>query len=129
MSGFKDDVISILRHNSILQKESVGFVMTETSTLAEELFQELKERKFLVTNKRTKLVLQYDYVVIPSGYNWENFLYAFSVLSTGGVIVLEANEKVWSDKYVSLFGGFTGTKVRYEDRIYIVIHGGVDYAD
>jgi hypothetical protein len=128
MSGFKDDVISILRQNSMLQREGVGLVLLNGNDSV-DLFDAITEMKFPVLNKRTKPFVNFDYVVIPKGYHLENLLYAFSAVSTGGIIIVEANNAIWDEHYVSRAYNFTGTRVRYEDRFYMVIHAGVDYGD
>lgn len=133
MSGFKDDVISILRQNGYLQRDALGWIVNNNNvSMANDLYEELIKHKFPVTNKAEKLVANYDYIIVDR-YNRdaETILRAFASLSTGGLMVLEISDffyKFW-DKYVSTFAGFTATKVQYADRRYMVIHAGVDYGD
>ena len=128
MNGFSSDVISILKTNGVLEREGAGLIFTDTSSDAGDLFETLLKDKYVVANKRTKIVFNYDYVIIPKGWNWEVLLYAFSVVSIGGAIVLEVS-KFWQDRYVSRFGEFTGTKVKYGDNYYLVIKNGLDYGN
>lgn len=128
MNGFSTDIVAILKTNGVLEREGAGLILTDTSREANELFEALSKDKYVVANKRTKIVFNYDYVVLPLGWNWETLLYALSVISEGGVIVVQAN-RYMQDRYVSKFGGFTGTKVKYGDNYYIVIKNGLDYGN
>lgn len=128
MNGFSNDVKSILKTNGLLQKEGAGLVLTDTSRDAMDLYDELLKDGYVVANKRTKSVFNYDYVVMPIGWNWETLLYSLSVLSVGGAIIIQANQYM-QERYVSRFGEFTGTKVRYGDNYYIVIKNGLDYGN
>lgn len=128
MNGFSSDVMSILKANGVLEREGAGLIFTETDRNANELFEILLKNQYVVTNKRTKIVFNFDYVVMPVGWNWERLLYAFSVVSIGGIIVIPANTFV-QDRYVSRFGEFTGTRVQYGNNYYIVIKNGLDYGN
>lgn len=132
MSGFKDDVLSILKANHILQKESIGLVALDGFFFPEvqELYDYLVENKYIVVSKRVKEVINFDYIVFPLGnYSTEDIIYALSNLSVGGIIVLEVSGIDWNDRYISRFGGFTANKVKFNGTYYVVIHGGMDYGD
>lgn len=138
MSGFdtekfKDDVISILRQNVMLVDESVGLVLSQNKTpVLYSLVEALRKSKRLVVYGNPKVVVTYDYIVI-SGDNLsiKNLLTAFALVQTNGLIILEITDYPHSleDKYNSWFGTFTATKVKFENRSYIVIHAGVDYGN
>lgn len=122
------DIISILRSNIILQRESLGYIETGASEEAQELVKRIKGMGFIVVSKRVKPVLLFDYVVLLGTWNCESLLYAFGAISKGGIIVVEAG-KAWDERYVSRFGEFTATRVSYGDRYYVVIKGGMDYGN
>lgn len=128
MNGFSNDVRAILKANGLLEKEGAGLVLTDTSRDAMDLYTELLKEGYVVANKRTKVVFNYDFIVMPIGWNWETLLYAFSVLSVGGAVVIQANQYM-QDRYISRFGGFTATKVKYGDNYYVVIKNGLDYGN
>ena len=129
MSGFKDDVLSILRDNLMLHGETVGWVLSEDV----ELVTELEKRKLLlIKTKFPKRVFLIDYVVLAKEYISVSFLLrAFSLLSKMGIIILDVSN--WNsklvDEYISVFGNFVGTPLNYGNRQYIVIHAGADYGN
>ena len=82
MSGFREDVISILRQNAVLQKESIGYIVGgKYESASMELYKELKSLGHIVARGRTKPVVRYDYVVIPINWSIETLLYALSISS------------------------------------------------
>ena len=129
MNGFKNDVLAILDSNTILQKESMGWVVAQHTTPDNsELYNYLQSNGFPVTNQFEKSVFFFDYIVIDRmNASLKNLLKALSLLSVGGVLVIELAEYYFEDSYFSVFGNFTITKVRYDDRKYLVFHTGVDY--
>ena len=129
MSGFKNDVLAILDSNTILQKESVGWVLTQHTTPDNSsLYYYLLTNNFPVTNQFEKTVFFFDYIVIDRlNANLKNILKALSLLNIGGVLVIEIDEDYFDATYHSVFGNFTVTKVKYDDRKYLVFHTGVDY--
>lgn len=133
MSGFSDDVISILRHNLMLNKESVGWLVHGLgSQNTRELGQKISSMGFLITPKKTKPVINYDYIVISNLHLTANALLdAFSRLSINGIMIVEVtdNWQKFDEKYVSLFANFVATKVQYDNRTYMVIHSGADYGN
>ncbi len=132
MNGFKDDVIAILKTNNMLHKEAVGKVFGDGFGHINELILELRKRNLLVATSETKIVLKFSYIIMGS-YLLESWvlLKAFSMLSEQGIMILEVTgrEKLFEDNSVSLFGKFSTTKVKFEDRTYVVIHTGVDYGN
>lgn len=133
MSGFKDDVISILRDNVLLHGEALGWIITQhTIPESSELYKELQDRKFPVTNKLTKPVIRFDYIIIPKLHltiTW--FLKALEMLAIGGMIIMDVTgyNYAFDAEYKIPFGSFTARKLIYGDRIYMVVHSGVDYAN
>lgn len=133
MSGFSDDVISILRHNLMLNKESIGWIVHGLgSQNTRELGKKISSMGFIITPKKTKPVISYDYVVIANLHlTASTLLDAFSRLSTNGIMIIEVtdNWQKFDDEYVSLFANFKATKVVYDNRSYMVIHSGADYGN
>ncbi len=131
MSGFKDDIISILRQNVLLHGEAIGCIIASDGNYeARELYNEMANRKLLVSMSAREFVFFYDYVVITAEWGIETLLNAFSLLSENGIIIVQApNEKIFNDRYTSLFGKFTATKLKYDRNYYMVIHSGVDYGN
>ena len=133
MSGFKDNVILILRHNGMLQGESVGWVVTGNNNFnkTEELTQALRDMKFLVVNNPQKPVVLFDYVVIDSyrQYDTPKLLKALDNLKEDGIIIVQVTPGLYQDKYVSRLGAFTITKVKLGEEEYLVFHTGVDYGN
>ncbi len=130
MNGFKDDVITILRNHMLVQKNAIGFIPGQAGT--GELIKYLADSGVLVVTKNEKPIVQFDFVVFNKFYtDLHNFLYALATTSVGGVIVLDVTNDphLFKERYVSLFAGITATKVKFEDRSYLVVHNGVDYGD
>ena len=127
MSGFKSDVISILRDNVLLHGEAMGWIVGST-----ELYEELTKKKFPVTEKADKLVFLFDYVVISAAKRtFDSLLKALTSLSNLGVIVVEITDVQdrYDKEYRSYFGGFAARKLKYQDRAYLVIRQGLDYGN
>lgn len=129
MSGFREDVITILKHNNMFHREAMGWVREQPgSGLAEDL----QKLHFPVTTKFEKSVIRFDYIVLNRNYETVNYLMqALAIVSVGGLIIMELDDgSEYNSDYVSLFGGFSANRVKFgEDRYYLVIHNGVDYAD
>ena len=129
MSGFREDVISILKQNNMYHKEAIGLIKGH---LDDGLFETLQEEKFPVSKKFEKFVLYFDYIVLNNFQeDVETLLFALASVSTGGLIVLEItdSEYTYQDRYVSQFGLFSVTKVKYEDRTYLVFRNGLEYGN
>lgn len=133
MSGFKDDVISILRDNVMLHAEAMGLVLdADAGEESRELLQELQKRKFPVTDRVDKHVFMFDYIVIHRDYLFiSSLLQAFSWAGRQGIVILDITGKadMFSKRLVSAFGGFIVQKLIYQDRAYLVIKNGVDYGN
>lgn len=133
MSGFKDDVVSILRDNVMLHGEAMGWIMTNPRvTMTKELYEYLVEQKFPVTPKSEKSVLYFDYIVIDRyTRSVNNVLRALANLSPNGLLIIEISDELpnFKDRYVSVFANFTGIRVQYQDRYYLVIRNGADYGN
>lgn len=130
MSGFKDDVISILRDNVMLHGEAVGLVWTGNKS--DDLLAYLVGKKFPATNSFKNPPLTFDYVVIPSYMKSAySLLKAMSLLNKNGIIIMDVSD--WNKRivteYKSRFGNFTATSLNYGDRAYLVIHEGADYGN
>ena len=133
MNGFSQDIISILKHNVMHHSSSLGLILGATDI--EEAFTALRQlhlNGLLVESKLNDFV-RFDYIVIPKQLlNVRKFLSCLTRLASGGIMVLEitGSEDKYEDKYLNMVGGtMSGTKVRYQDRSYIVIHTGEDYGD
>lgn len=131
MSGFREDVISILNSNGILQKESMGWIVSQhTNPDNSELFLYLAKQSFPVTDRFEKSVFYFDYIIIDHlNFSLPNFIKALSMLGIGGVIVIELAEDYFNNNYYSIFGNFSIIKVTYGDKRYLVVKGGVDYGN
>ena len=130
MSGFKDDVISILKQNGMYHKEAIGLIKY-SRLLKSSLVDTLQKEGFPVTEKFEKFVIRFDYIVLGTEYlSIPMLLSALSHLSVGGLLVLELNSyQSYKDRYTSLFGNFSATKVKYDGRQYLVIRNGADYGN
>lgn len=127
------DVLSILRHNLMLHIHSIGLVLNGEDyphTLA--LLEKLKLGGHIIDSKIARYT-RYDYIIMPLPLlNVRRFLSCLTVLSRGGILVLEVTgkEDKYEDKYAGMVGGtMSATKLKYGDRSYIVIHAGDDYGD
>jgi len=128
MSGFENDVISILKTENFLHREAIGFIV-DSGNLLDELY----KRNLPVTGI-VNGIDKFDYIVLPSNrVNVRRLFRVLSELRNDGIIILELtglkDEHQFQKKYVSMFAGFIATKVRYEERTYMVIHSGVDYGN
>lgn len=135
MNGFRQDLISILKHNSLLQRMSIGIILGDMENQRHwGLYKDLSDRKQLIelSSKLLKFT-KYDYVVITKEFlSVKNLLKAMVELNRGGIIILEITGKAesYQEKYLSMVGGMmSGTKVLYEDRGYVVLHTGEDYGN
>lgn len=133
MSGFKDDVLNILRENVLLHGEAIGWIVRNHAKHPDnwELLKYLEEKRFPVTDKETKPVIKFDYIVIDKrNLNLATLLKAFSLLANQGVVIMEITDNPKKfEKHYNLFGTLSVTRVIYEDRHYLVVHSGVDYAN
>lgn len=132
MSGFKDDVLAILRDNVLLHGEAMGWIVGGGfSGHTSELYNELVSRNFPVTDRRTKPVILYDYIVVPSPVNMHGLLTYMCSLSRDGLLIVELDrEKDESvPEYRSVALGFYAHRLVYNGRTYLVIHTGADYGN
>lgn len=133
MSGFRDDVIAILRDNVLLHSEAMGLVMEAYSwPQTRELLKDLEDRKMPVTDRADKHVFLFDFVVIPQEWLYvHTLLRAFTLVGNLGIIIIEVTGKadLFKKELVSQFGNFTVTKLTYGDRAYLVVHQGADYGN
>lgn len=133
MSGFNDDIIAILKDNTLFHVHSVGCVcgsVLSRNSRAQSLLSALRTKGLLVSRKMHRSYL-YDYIIIPKEqFGAKVLLKALSKLGIGGIIIVEVGENSdLESRYVSLFGNFTATTVVYEGRKYLVLHSGVDYGN
>jgi hypothetical protein len=134
MSGFKDDVISILKQNHLFEREAVGWIMSiGAQPERAELVHALEENKIPITTKDEKIVVNYDFVVLDRWhYDVGLLLTALTRTSTSGIIIIEATERSYTVKNLngfSLFGEFRVVTVMFDNRQYFVMRKGSDYGD
>lgn len=129
MSGFKEDVLSILRQNNLYHRDASGLIKGRAGSV--ELLEYLQKQEFPVVGNYEKQIILFDYIVLNRYYENVHFLMkALSSVNVGGIIILELDDETeYSNKYTSIFGKFTATKVKFGTRAYLVIHAGVDYGD
>lgn len=134
MSGFSNDVMAILRTSVLLHGEALGYVMfARKFDKTQELLKKLESLRLPVTGKASKPVVQYDYTIVPSEMVCvPTLLLALTTAKKGGIIILEVTDNPGPFTLFELdntFADFKITKVKYEDRIYVVFHSGVDYGN
>lgn len=129
MSGYKDDVISILKHNNMYHRDATGLLRGRSGN--GDLLATLEKEGFPVVSQYQKFVVRFDYIVLNNFYaDMKELLRALEEVNTGGLIVIEVRaDENYKPKYTSIFGGFSVDKVKYENREYLVIHSGVDYGN
>lgn len=131
MSGFRNDIISILRHNNLLHKKSIGlFYGSDVDTRIKEVVRELIAYGYLVSAIDENIV--WDYIVIPTKIvDAEKVLRALSLISAGGIVILEVTEeqRKYQEKYLRVGTNMSATKVQYEDRYYLILHTGDNYGN
>lgn len=127
MSGSNDGIISILKTNQMFHNKAIGLIIGNGN-----LLDLLYQRYGLPVTGLVEENTRYDYIFLSKeNVNSRKLLRTLSKANIGGIIILELNENSdkFEDRYTSLFAGFTATKVTYGNKIYLVIHSGVDYAD
>lgn len=131
MSGFNDDIISILKHTNMCHDKSLGFI---SGILSDErmgnLLDQLSKLNLKVSGRRNGIT--WDYIVIPNKIvSARTVLQAMSSLNSGGIIILEIseNQRKYQEKYLRIGTNYSATKVQYEDRYYLIIHTGEDYGN
>jgi len=134
MNGFKYDVISILRHNLMVQPFSMGAILADPQDKdSYELYEYLVDKNSCVVTRGIGNLTKYNFIVITKPLmSTRNLIKSLTELRRGGLIILEITGKDsrYEDKYLNMVGGtMSATKLRYEDRSYIVIHTGEDYGD
>jgi hypothetical protein len=129
MSGFKDDIITILRQNNLYHREACGLIRGRSG--GSELLEELQKQQFPVVGNYEKPIVLFDYIVLNRFYENVSYLMkAFANVSVGGLIILELDDETeYTNNYACIFGGFSAHKVKFGTRAYLVIHAGVDYGD
>jgi hypothetical protein len=133
MSGFKDDVLAILRDNVMLHGEAMGLIMNgAVDDDSRELLKDLQNRKFPVTDRVDKHVFLFDYIVLPRYLSTAAaLLRALSLVGRLSVIIMDISNVAdyYNSRYTTQFGDFTANKVKYQDRTYLVIKNGTDYGN
>lgn len=133
MNGFSYDIISILKHNVMYHYSTIGLILNgEECEDTKELLNHLSTFGYMAEDNLDKLT-RYDYIVINrTNLTIRKFLSCLTSLDRGGIIILDVtgSDSKYEDKYLNMIGGtMSATKLRYEDRSYIVIHTGEDYGD
>jgi hypothetical protein len=133
MSGFKDDILAILRDNVMLHGEAMGLIMNgAVDDDSRELLKDLQSRKFPVTDRVDKHVFLFDYIVLPRYLSTAAaLLRALSLVGRLSVIIMDISNVAdyYNSRYTTQFGDFTANKVKYQDRTYLVIKNGTDYGN
>jgi hypothetical protein len=133
MSGFSNDIISILKHNHMYEREAVGWLIeSNISQTPTDLALALIKDGIPITVKDDKIVVNYDFIVLDK-YHYQVgwLLTALTRTGTSGIIILEADRGQYGKhgNAHSLFGDFNVVSVKYEDRLYFVLRKGNDYGD
>ncbi len=132
MSGFRDDVLCILRDNTMLHGEARGLVVGSGNG-AKQLLEYLIGKKYPVSSTLIKPMFRFDYIVLDTFRNdLPEVMDAFSSVEMGGIIIIDVTNirDLLRPHYASVFADFTATKLKYVDnRAYLVIHKGVDYGN
>jgi hypothetical protein len=126
MSGFNEDIVSILKHNTLFNRVSVGWIIGDMN-----LLDYLYSLKLSVTGI-SKGMNRFDYIIISEEYiNTRRLLRVLTDIDNGGIIILQLGNKVeeFEPVYRNLANKFFATKVKYDNRYYLVIHQGEDYGD
>jgi hypothetical protein len=133
MSGFREDVLAILRDNVMLHGEAMGLIMNgAVDDDSRELLKDLQNRKFPVTDRVDKHVFLFDYIVLPRYLSTAAaLLRALSLVGRLSVIIMDISNVAdyYNSRYTTQFGDFTANKVKYQDRTYLVIKNGTDYGN
>lgn len=129
MSGYKDDIVSILKHNNMYHNLALGFISGILSDgRMGNLLDHLHNLGLKVSGKRGDAT--WDYIVIPNKIvSARTILMALSSINAGGIVILEISEaqRKYQEKYLRIGTNQSATKVNYEDRYYLIIHTGEDY--
>lgn len=133
MNGFKDDILSILRDNVMLHGEAMGYIMQGAYwDEARELVEYLQENKYPVTEKASKPVLNYDYIVIyKEVLSLSKLFYGLSLLSNLGILIVDITKEspTFRADYNIKWAGFRASKLIYGTRAYLVLRKGMDYGN
>lgn len=127
MSGFKEHLVEILKTNNLLHGDSIGMVFFDA-----EICEYLYDKYKVLASSDAVDLNEFDYIFVKSKFITLQFVMKlFTYLNDNGILILEITpESVKFDKkYLSKFGNFTGTKVTYDDKTYLIIHSGVDYGN
>ena len=133
MNGFKDDIVSILKHNMMFHRSSIGLLIgVDSDQRLKELMALLDEASLISTGIESpdRWYITWDYILIPKGKaRISTLLKSLSCLNTGGIIIVEITglNEFFQDKYKNLAIGMNATKVIYEDRSYMILHRGEEY--
>jgi hypothetical protein len=134
MNGFNSDIVNILRARNLFHQESIGLILCSTvNPKARELVNYLRNCSLRVSDRRMR-GFSWDYIVISQEIrSLGTFLACISQLTTLGILVLEItdNPDRFQNRYTTAAGaiGLVGTKVIYNDRVYLVFHVGNDYGN
>jgi hypothetical protein len=126
-----NDIVSVLKHNHMVHSDSYGLVLG-TPGDGKDTLDLLFSLGLKVTGKRDLKITTWDYIIIPRDFlNPRVFLQTLTSLNSGGIIVLDVTgeDESFEKRYSNPNRSFSATKVRYEERSYIVIHLGEDYGD
>lgn len=134
MNGFSD-IISILKHNNMFHKESIGLVVgsDNLNSRYKELKNFLQQYELVVLGRRY-MSNKFDYIVILEGQvSTRTILMALHDIANMGVIIIEitGRDNKYEDRYrgVSAINNIHATKVFYEDRVYLVLHPEGEYGN
>jgi hypothetical protein len=135
MSGFKEDIVSILKQNDLLHNKSVGLIAGASVSDSRErnLYNELTKIGLKLANKLEPLFSP-DYIVLLSDIiSTRTLLMALGSITQSGIIILEitGKDQKYQDSYINkaTTNSINASKVLYEDRTYLVFHTGADYGN
>jgi hypothetical protein len=127
MSGFSEHVLGMLRDNTMLHRESIGWILSTNVDLKDRL---LEKKMIFVSEIDPEGAAIFDYVVLDEPFVTKyNILKSFSLLSRLGIIILNISDWGTVKELRSEFGDFTATPLNYGNSKYLLIHKGVDYGN
>ena len=119
------DVVSILKHNVMLNISSLGLIV-DSGNLLDCLY----NLKLHVTGLTDGA--KFDYIFIPTHkVSIRRLLRALTDLKSGGIIIVQLEDKFedFEPIYKNTSNLFFATKVKYDNRYYLIIHSGEDYGN
>ena len=131
MSGFNDDIVSILKHTNMYKGTALGFISGSSTNERMADLQLHLMRLGCIVSGTDRGSITWDYIVIPNEFvSARTVLLALSSINAGGIIILEISEAQRKyEKYLRIGTNQSATKVQYEDRYYLIIHTGEDYGE